>query len=60
MHTSDTSDLGLSEAELQAMAHAHLDRNALPQTFRQMETPCSTTALSPRSPQDSLLRIETF
>jgi len=39
MHTSDTSDLGLSEAELQAMAHAHLDRNALPQTFRQMETP---------------------
>jgi len=39
IHTSNTSNLGLTEVELQAMAHVQLDRNALPQSYGQMETP---------------------
>ena len=47
MHTSDSSNLGLTEVELQAMAQAQLDADTSPQTYGQMETPTPT---QPRAP----------
>ena len=46
MHTPDTSNLGLTEAALQAMAHAQLDAGTSTQVHGQMGTP---TQVHPRT-----------
>jgi Ty3 transposon capsid-like protein/Zinc knuckle len=46
MYTSDTSNLGLTEAELQAMGHIQLDADASSQIHGQMGTP---TQVHPRT-----------
>lgn len=51
MHASDTSNPGLTEAEIQAMAHAQLDTDASSQTYGQMGTP---TQVHPRTPFSEL------